>query len=428
MTVEDTTRSEPHTTPAPPDAADTERSSAPAPTIPDRTEIRTAAGFCFKVWLGVVAGLMLVGLIGVALLPPNDSVDVPGWPASDLTGGWHNAITAYERWDALWYLRIASDGYDAADKSAAFFPGYPLLTRAFAFVTGGHPLAGGYIASNLACLLAMIVVFLMTKHEFDERRARLTVVLMALFPTAFFLFAPYSESTFLLFAATSLFSARLGKWWVAALAGALAAATRSIGVTLALPLLIEAIRQARAAPVGEKSFGRVAYMLSCCAGPALGIGAYLVYWQASAGDWKLPFASQSGWLREFSWPLETLYWGTKLGIDYLGSYPGGFHTLDLVIVAFGLAAIIWLIFKWVAMKVPGIYATYALVSFVVPLLLVFGGRPFMSLPRFLAVVWPIFWAFVALADRFKARDFVVAASAAGLGACSLMFVNWYFIF
>jgi hypothetical protein len=421
MTIEGEVRAERKGAPEAPRAE-------PSSAVPDRAEVRAAAAFCFKVWLAVVAGLMLVGLVGVALLQPNATVDVPGWPASGITPGWHNAVTAYERWDALWYLRIASDGYDVADKSAAFFPGYPLLTRAFAFATGGHPLAGGYIVSNLACFLAMIVVFLMTKHEFDERRARLTVVLMALFPTAFFLFAPYSESTFLLFAATSLFSARLGKWWIAGLAGALAAATRSIGVTLALPLLIEAIRQARAAPSEERSLGRVAWTVACSGGPVLGIGAYLAYWQATAGDWQLPFASQSGWLREFSWPWETLYWGTRLGIDFLGSFPGGFHTLDLVIVAFAFLAMLWLTFKWIGMKIPGIYVSYALVSFVVPLLLVFGGRPFMSLPRFLAVVWPIMWAFVAFADKFNARDLVVGASAAGLGALSLLFVNWYFIF
>jgi hypothetical protein len=421
MTIESETRAEQDATPG-------ESSPPRAGALPERAEVKAAAAFCFKVWLSVVAGLMLVGLVGVALLEPNATVDVPGWPASGISPGWHNAFTAYERWDALWYLRIASDGYDVADKSAAFFPGYPLLTRGFAFATGGHPLAGGYIVSNLACLLAMIVVFLMTKHEFDERRARLTVLLMALFPTAFFLFAPYSESTFLLFAASSLFAARLGKWWVAALAGALAATTRSIGVTLALPLLLEAIRQARATPAAERTFGRFAYSIACCGGPVLGIGAYLAYWQATAGDWQLPFASQSGWLREFSWPWETLYWGTKLGIDFLGSFPGGFHTLDLVIVAFVLLAMLWLTLKWIAMKIPGIYVSYALISFVVPLLLVFGGRPFMSLPRFLAVVWPIFWAFVAFADRFNARDLVVGFSAAGLGALSLLFVNWYFIF
>ncbi|HEY7874400.1 MAG TPA: mannosyltransferase family protein [Actinomycetota bacterium] len=398
------------------------------PAVPTRTEIRKAAGYCFKVWAAVFAGLMLLGLVGIALLEPNTPADVPGWPSPPLTPGYHNALTAYERWDALWYLRIASDGYDVADKSAAFFPGYPLLTRGVSLVTGNHPLAGGFIVANVACFLALLVVYLMTEREFDERRARLTVLLMALFPTAFFFFAPFSESTFMLFAATSLFAARLGKWWLAALAGALAAATRSIGVTLALPLFVEAVRQLRAKPPEERGAGAVLYRLACCGGPALGIGAYLAYWEISAGDWQLPFASQSGWLREFSWPWETLYWGTKLGLDFIGSFPGGFHTLDLVIVAFAFVAMIWLTLKWVALKLPGIYTSYALISFVVPLLLVFGGRPFMSMPRFLLVVWPMFWAFVAFADRFKARDLIVSASAAGLGACALLFVNWYFIF
>jgi Mannosyltransferase (PIG-V) len=416
-------------------AADAPATTTAAPTIagaptalPSRAEVRRAASYCFKVWAVVAIGLMLIGVVGIALIEPNIVADVPGWPAPEITPGWHNAITAYERWDALWYLRIASDGYDVADKSAAFFPGYPLLTRGFSLVTGNHPLAGGYIAANLACFLAFVVVYLMTAHEFDERRARQTVLLMAVFPTAFFFFAPFSESTFLLFAATSLFAARLGKWWIAALAGALAAATRSIGIALALPLFLEALRQIRQLAPEQRRPGPVLYKLACCGGPAVGIGAYLAYWQATAGDWQVPFASQSGWLREFSWPWETLYWGTKLGIEFIGSFPGGFHTLDLVIVAFAVLAMIWLVLKWVALKIPALYASYALVSFVIPLMLVFGGRPFMSLPRFLVVVWPIFWAFGAFADKFNARDLVVGASAAGLGAFALLFVNWYFIF
>ena len=40
------------------------------------------------------------------------------------------------RWDAVWFLRIAEDGYDA--DRAAFFPLYPLLVKA-----GGVVLAGG---------------------------------------------------------------------------------------------------------------------------------------------------------------------------------------------------------------------------------------------------------------------------------------------
>lgn len=400
----------------------------PRPQLPQRDEVKAAFGYCFKVWLTVRVGLFMAGLIGVALLPANTVADVPTWPAPALTAGWHNLFTAWERWDALWYLRIAAHGYSPTDTSAAFFPVYPLLVRVFSFLTGGHPLAGAFIVANAAALAAFVVVYLLTKHELDDRRARQTVLFMAVFPTSYFFFAPYSESVFLLLAATSLFSARLGKWWLAAAAGALAAATRSIGITLAIPLALEAIRQARAAPREERKAARVLYTLACSGAVALGLVAYLAYWKITADDWLLPFSSQNGWLREFSWPWATVVNGTRAGLQFIGSYPGGYHTLDLVVVAFVLIALVWVILKWVAMKIPAIYASYAVVSFLMPLFLVFGGRPFMSLPRFVVVVWPLFWALGAFADRFKARDLVVGLSAAGLGIMSVLFVNWFYVF
>ena len=51
-----------------------------------------------------------------------------------------------------------------------------------------------------------------------------------------------------------------------------------------------------------------------------------------------------------------------------------------------------------------------------------------NVPRFVLVVWPLFWAFGAFADRFNARDLVVGISAAGLGLMSLLYVNWFYVF
>ena len=59
-------------------------------------------------------------------------------------------VTAWERFDALWFLRIATDGYRLHDGSAAFFPGFPLAIRFLSPVLGGHPLAAGFLISNLA--------------------------------------------------------------------------------------------------------------------------------------------------------------------------------------------------------------------------------------------------------------------------------------
>ena len=72
-----------------------------------RADWLRALRFSALVYLGVRLGLFLVGLLSTALLPRNNVTDVPGWPATSPSEGWHNVFTAWERHDALWFLRIA---------------------------------------------------------------------------------------------------------------------------------------------------------------------------------------------------------------------------------------------------------------------------------------------------------------------------------
>src|SRR5205814_2515404 len=99
-------------------------------------------------------------------------VGVPGWPAHPITAGWSNLFTSFERFDALWYLRIGASGYRAHDGSAAFYPLFPLAVRAVSFVIGGHPLAAGLIVSNGAFLAALFVLYLLTRAVLPEDTAR----------------------------------------------------------------------------------------------------------------------------------------------------------------------------------------------------------------------------------------------------------------
>ena len=80
--------------------------------------------------------MSVIGVVGVTLFPPLGAVGVPGWSAPAFHPGWQNAFTAWERFDALWFLRIAESGYRLRDGSAAFFPLYPMLLRAVAAVIG----------------------------------------------------------------------------------------------------------------------------------------------------------------------------------------------------------------------------------------------------------------------------------------------------
>lgn len=388
-----------------------------------RTAWLRALRYAVVVVLAVRLGLLVVGLLSTGLLPANPAVDVPGWPAPP-TGSWHVGVTAWERHDALWYLRIASEGYRADDSSAAFFPLYPLAVRAVATVLGGAVLLGAYVVTTLALVVGLAVLHRLTAHELDEPRARRTVLYVALFPTALFLFAPYTEALFLALSVGCLYAARRRTWLLAALLGALAAGTRSSGLLLALPLVVEAGLQARESPGPWRARVQCAApgVLAAAAAP-LGTAAYLAWW-AGVDTWRRPLDVQSAtWDREPAWPWETLLAGARAGTRFLGQYPGGYHTLDLLVVAFALVAAVW-----VTLRCRATWAVWCWASLLLPLTQPFDGRPFLSLPRFVVVVFPLFWALTSAADRWRAHDAVVAVSACGLGLLSVLYVNWYFVF
>jgi hypothetical protein len=66
----------------------------------------------------------------------------------------------------------------------------------------------------------------------DDQTANRAVKYLLLFPTAFFLFAGYTESLFLVFLLLSWRGAKQGVWWQAGVFGVLASMTRLIGIYL----------------------------------------------------------------------------------------------------------------------------------------------------------------------------------------------------
>ena len=76
-----------------------------------------------------------------------------------------------------------------------------------------------------------------------------------------------------------------------------------------------------------------------------------------------------------------------------------------------------------------VYGFYAAASILAPLCFIFPGRPFLSVPRFVAVLFPVHWGLADLAERkIVPHPLIVGISAAGLGALVILFVNWYYVF
>lgn len=394
------------------------RSAAPrtgedSATVPVR--LRDGVRDSLVVFLAVRVGFSLLGLLAVGLIDPREAPPaVPGWPVKPAGFEWSAIVTAAERQDAARFLAIATRGYDTDDGSAAFFPLYPALINAADRLPGLGPLGAALLVSNASFAGALIVLHGLTRLEgFSREAARLTVMLVAIFPTAFFLLAPYSEGPFLLASIASFWFARKDRWGLAALAGALAAATRSIGFVLVIALGVEAVVRSRAD--GEPLLPRLAAAAAVIAGPAL----YLAGWHVRFGDALAPWTAQQIWQREVRPPWQTLGDAAIAAWRY-----GGYWLVDVVVVAVVMIAV-----AAGLRRLRACYSTYAIASLTVPLSYAWPTRPLLSMPRFVVVIFPAFWIVGRAVERHRLPEpLVVAGFAGGYALLGALFVTWWDVF
>ena len=98
---------------------------------------------------------------------------------------------------------------------------------------------GGIIVSNLFCLAALWAFYLLAEKELQNvQSAKRALIYLLIFPASFFLFAPYTEPLYFLGAAMCIYTLTKKQWLAAGLWGALAAASRLIGVLLIVPMIV----------------------------------------------------------------------------------------------------------------------------------------------------------------------------------------------
>ncbi|HKF35758.1 MAG TPA: mannosyltransferase family protein, partial [Ktedonobacteraceae bacterium] len=150
-------------------------------------------------WLFVGTRLLLVLVTYISFIlfpvPPHVYPVVP----VDVTG----LLTSWNRWDAVHFTQIAQFGYQSI-YDTAFFPLFPLLIKGIAFLFGNQGyIAIGMILSNLALLGTLFVLYQIAVDALGEQVGRRTLLYLCIFPTAFFFFAAYNESLFLLLTASA---------------------------------------------------------------------------------------------------------------------------------------------------------------------------------------------------------------------------------
>jgi len=274
------------------------------------------------IWLFVVTRLILVMVtyVGYILLTApkysSNPVDIVG------------ILASWNHWDAANYVRIAQFGYQTP-YDVAFFPLFPLLITAFAHILGSWSyLLVGTIISNAALLGALFVIYQLAVEAGGEQVAQRTLLYLCIFPTAFYFFAPYNESLFLLLTASTFLAMRQQRWWLAGLLGLLAALTRSAGILLVIPYMVElwTTRESITASRQNMLFRVLPILLI-----PLGTALYAIYcWHISGNPLDF-IAVQSHWGRHTTWPWQGI-WQSLTEIFWyqpFGSFNEVHNLLDL---------------------------------------------------------------------------------------------------
>ena len=304
--------------------------------------------------------------------------DPPG--LVDHLGGVGDLLAApFARWDSVWYLTIARDGYGSSGaETAAFFPLYPLL------VAAAGALGPGILAGR------------------QGRWAR---------------------------------AGGLG-------ALAAATRSQGLLLVGALGLLFFEQRRG-AAPAGGGGHPRprrreAAWLLAI----PLGAAAFAAWLWLAGLDPLAPLRAQQAWYRHFTGPFAGVADGARAalaGVEQLasgqtrtvyfaaaGGDPTVVATHNLTLFAFLVAAAVPLV--GALRRLPLAYGGYAAGAVILAVSYPVTPQPLMSLPRFLVVLFPLPMAVgVWLADHRRWRLPALGAGAGALAGCSGLFATWHWI-
>lgn len=309
----------------------------------------------------------------------------------------------FARYDSGWYEGIARNGYaySAGGRSnIAYFPVYPMLMRYVGRMFGRYHAAfyfGGIVVSWTCYVLAMIAFYYLARLDLEPAQAERAVLLISIFPFAFFFGMIYSESTFLLFTVLAFLWFRTRWWILGGLAASIAIATRTPAIMMWPALAWTAWRTAQ--PGRDRMLAIAGLLLALT-----GFGWYCFYVYQQSGN-------------PFEWAATLQRWNYKIGgspwrapIDLMrallthpyayiaGTRMGLYETL------YGLTGIAFLAavpFVW--LRLGAGYGLFVLLNLLVP----FSSGVFEGVGRYCSVLFPVFVWLAARPPGFVATMLIV---------------------
>jgi hypothetical protein len=340
-----------------------------------------------------------------------DEVLRPYQGVEPISGGVGELVLGvWQRFDTLWYLKVAQYGYSPNDGSTVYFPLYPLLIRLLGKILLDNYLIAALVISNLAYIAALYCLYKLTEKELGRSIARRSTVYLAIFPTAFFFLAAYTESLFLLLTLAALLCAHEKRWWLAGLLGFFASLTRLQGVVLVCPLLYIYLRQR-----GFRLFAVRADVLGALIVP-LGAATFLAYQHLVLGSAPLISTYQTQLHAQFVWPWDNIAATIQQILSPQGTFIDALNlTMTGVFLAMAVVA-----FR----KLPPVYGIYMAATMFVLLLRRTTLQPLVSMSRYVLVLFPAFMLWGRWGGNPWVQRLIVYPSVALLLYLSGQFVMW----
>lgn len=376
----------------------------------NRTQSLPAWAKALFIYLGVFLTLWSVMWVAREIYPGSLSPDEIYRPYMGVMPEKNQWLAPWQRWDTLQYQAIAERGYLSFENSLFVPPLYPFLMRNLGELLGNTLLAG-LIISNLFGFAAIFAFYRLMIYEFgDEKRAYRAILYLLSFPTAFFIFAPYTESLFFLGALLNIYYLRREKWLLAGLWGAVAALARLPGALIVIPALYAA----------WMAWRKVRSLRPWLAPILAAAGAAIFPLYSWFGLGLSPLAPLSTQASRFHGGLTVPGWNLIMAVKQilLGIYSLT-NSLDLFFTLLFIAGSLA-----VAKRMPKIYGVYTLSFMALYLFRIAAVYPLLSNSRYVLILFPVFMLAAGWGEKSWVNRLILYPSWVGLIFLSSQFAIW----
>lgn len=334
--------------------------------------------FIAKSFLAWRIAITLIAILAIRYLPLFSQNFFGGKYINYITNplfyGWAN-------FDGEHYLSIAIYGYK--DLQQAFFPAYPYLVRLLSQSTDlVLNIWSGLIISNTLFLGSLFMFWKIVRLDYSTKIAKLAIISLLVFPTSFYFGAVYTESLFLFSSLLTYYLYRKNKYLLSGLVGILMTLTRVYGIFVLFVILIDVLKnkpsiieivKQKIYWLGLSILGPLTYMCFCWKNYNDPFAFYNLQTLVGEQRSKYLILLPQVFYRYIVKIIPNLDWS---------NFPIVFTTILELSIAILLLIILILSFR----KIRWDYWIYIVLGYVLPSL----TGSFSSLPRYVAVLFPVF--------------------------------------